>query len=252
MRDPTPSANVETLQQRRDATSRWCLIERAIEQEISAGTWGPGARLPTEFELAVRFEVHRKTNRRALSSLRERGLLRIEQGCGAFVKERMVRHHIGPTSRLSTALRDVHRVGERRVLGFSRVRAERELGRNLGLDRNHFARKVDTITVVDGLAIAVASSYFPLPRFEGIKQIIVETGSLTEAWRRCGVNTYKRHETRISAIALSKADSQSLGLPRRQPMMLVTNVNVDAIGIPIVLSRTRIAPQHMELAVNFD
>ncbi|WP_210250789.1 phosphonate metabolism transcriptional regulator PhnF [Bradyrhizobium hipponense] len=247
-----PSANDETLQQRRGVTSRWRLIERVIEQEIRAGTWRPGARLPAELELAARFEVHRKTIRHALSSLRERNLLRIEQGRGAFVKERLVRHHIDPTSRLSTALRDIHRIGERRVLGFSRVRVERDLGRDLRLDRNHFARKVDTITMVDGLAIAVASSYFPLPRFERIEQIIVETGSFTQAWRRFGVTTYKRHETRISAIALSKADSASLGLPQRQPMILVTNVNVDAAGVPIVLSRVRVAPQHMDLVFNFD
>ncbi|MGY8681763.1 GntR family transcriptional regulator [Bradyrhizobium sp. UFLA05-153] len=213
---------------------------------------GPGARLPTEFELAVRFEVHRKTIRQALSSLRERNLLRTKQGRGAFVKERVVRHHIDPTSRLSGALRDIHWVGKKRVLGFSRVRTERELGRDLRLDRSHFARKVDTVTIMDDVAIAVASSYFPLPRFERIEQMIMETGSFTQAWRRCGVTTDKRHETRIPAIALSKPDSEALGLPYRQPMILVTNVNVDGAGIPIVLSRMRVAPQHMELAVNFN
>ncbi|MDE5447015.1 phosphonate metabolism transcriptional regulator PhnF [Bradyrhizobium sp. CSA207] len=250
-----PSPNGETpkptLQLRRGATSLWRLVERAIEQEIRAGTWVPGARLPTEFELAARFDVHRNTIRHALSSLRERDVLRIERGRGTFVKERMVRHHIGPTSRLSSALRDIHRVGERRFLASSRVRADRELGRELRLDRGHFARKVDTLTVVDGLAVAVASSYFPLPRFEGIEQIIVETGSFSEAWRRYGVNTYKRQETRISAIALSKPDAEWLGLPRRQPIIQVTNINVDADGIPIVLSRMRVAPQHMELVVKF-
>lgn len=185
------------------------MVEQAIEQEIGAGTWEPGARLPTEFELVLHFEVHRKTIRHALSSLRERNLLRIEQGRGAYVRERVVRHYIDPTSRLNSALR-VHRFGERRVLGFSRVRAERDLGRDLWLS-SHFARKVDTITMVDGLAIAVSSSYFPLPRFERIEQIIVETGNFTDAWRRCGVTTYKRHETRISAIALSKSDSECSG-----------------------------------------
>ncbi|WP_190242118.1 phosphonate metabolism transcriptional regulator PhnF [Bradyrhizobium algeriense] len=256
MPDPIPAPKGETrkarLQERRGATSLWRLVERALEQEIRAGTWAPGNRLPTEFELAARFDVHRNTVRHALSSLRKRNLLRIEQGRGAFVKERVVRHHIGPTSRLSAAIRDIYRAGERRILGFSRVRAEEDLGRDLRLDSSHFARKVDTITVVDGLAVAVASSYFPLPRFEGIEQVIVETGSFTEAWRRYGVNTYKRYETRISAIALSKADAEWLGLPPRQPILLVTNINVDVSGTPIVVSRMRVAPRHMELVVTFE
>lgn len=239
------------LSERRGATTLWRIVARALEQEIYSGKWPPSARLPSEFELADRFNVHRNTVRHALSVLRERNLIRVEQGRGAFVKERLVVHRLGATTRLSTYLEEVHRIGERRFLGSDRVRIDKELGRHLLLTANHFARRVDTMTLVDGAAIALSSNYFPLPRFEGIENLIRDTGSLTAAWKEYGVTQYRRLESRITSIALSKADAAILARPRGQPATLVTNINVDADDKPIVWSSMRILPQYMELVVKF-
>lgn len=46
--------------------------------------------------------------------------------------------------------------------------------------------------------------------------------------------------------------SEKRGLRRRRPIILVTNINIEAAGIPIVLSRIFISPQHLELVVKFD
>ncbi|WP_321897124.1 phosphonate metabolism transcriptional regulator PhnF [Burkholderia cepacia] len=246
--DQTPKV---PLKERRGATTLWRLVERTLEQEIRTGKLGPGAQVPTEPELAARFGVHRNTVRHALAVLRERDLIRIEQGRGTFVKERAVRHQLSPTARLTTFLRDIHRLGERRFLGFDHVRVDKELSRDLGLPRNRFARQVDTLTVIDDRPVGVASNYFPLPRFEGIEKHIKETGSFTESWKQYGVNEYSRRETRISAIPLSTTDSEILDLPARQPMLLITGINVDHAGIPILVFQQRAAPQFLEIVVQF-
>ncbi|WP_321897312.1 phosphonate metabolism transcriptional regulator PhnF [Burkholderia cepacia] len=252
MEDAIDRSLKPSLKERRGATSLWRLIERALEDDIRTGVLGPGTQLPGELDLSVRFSVNRKTVRHALAVLRERDLIRIERGRGAFVKERVVRYQLSPTSRLSTSLRDIHRVGVKRFLGYDHVRVDAELSRDLGLERNRYVRKVDTLTVVDGLAVAIASSYFPLPRFDGIEKHIMETGSFTEAWRRYGISHYTRRETRISAVALSKEDADVLSMTPRQPMILVTYVNVDRTGTPIILTTTRAAPQHIEFIVKFN
>lgn len=252
MDTPATQSPKPTLKERRGATSLWRMVERAIEQDIRTGRLGAGSQLPTEFELAARFGVHRNTIRHALAALRERDLVRIEQGRGAFVKERTVRHQLTATSRLSASLRDIHRIGERRFLGYDHVRIDKELSRDLDLDQTRFARRVDTLTVIDGLAVSVSSSYFPLPRFNGIEKHIEETGSFTESWRRYGINEYKRLETRISATALSRSDAQILAMTPRQPIILLTNINVDLNGIPIVVSTMRAAPQYLELVLKYN
>ncbi|TBX97263.1 phosphonate metabolism transcriptional regulator PhnF [Rhizobium laguerreae] len=245
-------SNEVTLHDRRGASTLWRVVAEAIEQDIKTSRYKPGERLPTEFELAEKFSVHRNTIRRAMIVLRERDLLRIEQGRGTFVKERMVRHHLGPKTRLTTALRDIERVGERRFVGSQRMRVTDDLARDLRVPRNRFVRRVDTLTVMDNIVAAAASSYFPLPRFETIETLIEQTGSFSESWRRLGVADYHRWEARISAIALSRKDAQTLSMSRGQPAIFITNINVDLDDVPIVVSHTRIAPQHMQLVVRFD
>jgi GntR family phosphonate transport system transcriptional regulator len=230
----------------------WRLVVEALQRDIAGRKYKPGDRLPTEAELARDFNVHRNTVRRAIGVLRDREYVRVEQGRGTFVKERLVRHHLGPKTRLTAALRDIDRVGERRFIGTARVRAGKQLARDLNIPESRFLRRVDTLTLVDGAAVSVASSYFPLPRFEQIEQLIQQTGGFTESLKRFGVLEYRRHETRISAVQLSSADAKLLQLARRQPAIFITNINVDADGVPIVVSFTRISPQHMELVVRFE
>ncbi|NTE66140.1 GntR family transcriptional regulator [Agrobacterium tumefaciens] len=245
------SSDRPSLSERRGATTLWRIVARALEAEIHEGKWPPSARLPSEFELASRFDVHRNTVRRALSVLRERNIIRVEQGKGAFVKERLVVHTIGATSRMSATLESIHRVGERQYAGSDRVRLDKDLARNLRLTLHHFAQKIETITVVEGTIISATSSYFPLPRFAGIEEFIRESGSFTAAWKQYGVTRYQRLETTITSAALSSADARLFGKPRGQPVTILTNINIDVDGQPIVWSRQRILPQYMELIVKF-
>lgn len=240
------------LYERRGATALWRQVADMIQRDIISGRYKPGDRLPTEVQLAEAFSVHRNTLRRAMMVLQERDFIRAEQGRGTFVKARLVRHHLGPKTRLTAALRDIERVGERRFIGTARLRIDKELARDLRVGRDQFVRKVETVTLVDGQAVSVASNYFPLPRFERIEAAIEETRGFTEAWKRYGVVEYRRLESRISAVALSATDARLLNLTRGQPAVLITNINVDADGVPIVVSHTRVSPKHMELVVRYD
>ena len=56
-----------------------------IEEQIRDGSLGPGARLPSEAELASTFSVHTLTVRRALRMLEKNGRLSRQHGRGTFV-----------------------------------------------------------------------------------------------------------------------------------------------------------------------
>ncbi len=247
----TDVSRPEPAGESRSAMFLWQQVVDILHKDISSGLYGFGTQLPTELELAETFKVHRNTVRHALKVLRERGLIRIEQGRGSFVQERVVHHHLGPKTRMTAALRDIDRVGERRFLDTARVRVNAQIAETLKVPRSQFARKVETVTMVDGVAVSVSSRYFPLPRFIGIEKLIQQTGSITSSWAQYGVTDYRRHEARITAIPLSNADAEILGQPPRRPTILLTNINVDMAGVPIMVSYTRVSPQHVELVVRF-
>lgn len=56
-----------------------------LQQEILSGNVAPGARLPTERDLAAQFGVSRASIREALSVLQSRGLIESRQGGGTIV-----------------------------------------------------------------------------------------------------------------------------------------------------------------------
>lgn len=246
-----PRNQSASLSERRGAAFLWQQMAESVQKDIHSGKYAFGTRLPTELELAETFKVHRSTVRRALQALRDRGIVRVEQGRGIFVQERMVRHQLGPRTRLTSELRDIDRVCERKFLRASRVRASGQVAADLGILRNHLVQKVDTLTQVDGVTVSISSRYFPLPRFSGIEKLIEATGSLTKSWLHYGVDDYRRYEARITAISLSSADADILGQAPKQPAILLTNINVDAQDVPITVAYTRLSPQRMELVVRF-
>ncbi|MEI9982414.1 MAG: GntR family transcriptional regulator [Aliidongia sp.] len=79
----------------------WRQIDQSLSREIAAGDWQPGERLPTEQALAARFQVNRHTIRRAIQSMVQRGLLRVEHGRGHFIQEGVIDYVVGKRTRFS-------------------------------------------------------------------------------------------------------------------------------------------------------
>lgn len=92
------------------AAGRRSLVDAAIEQlreQLAAGAWQVGDRIPTEHELAEQLQVGRNTVREAIRVLVHAGMLVSRQGEGTFVRS---------TSDPASVLRGVQRSGVRDVL----------------------------------------------------------------------------------------------------------------------------------------
>lgn len=66
----------------------YMLVADAIAAKIASGELAPGARLPSELDLAAQYHVARMTVSRAIRELRARGLVRTVIGKGTFVTRR--------------------------------------------------------------------------------------------------------------------------------------------------------------------
>ena len=113
----------------------WRQIQQILEREIREHVFKPGDRLPTEAELAARFQVNRHTVRQALSRLQERGLLRTDQGRGTFVQEAVIDYQVSRKTRFSENLSRQNRTSGRTVLNIGDMPATTEVARALRLRR---------------------------------------------------------------------------------------------------------------------
>jgi len=61
-------------------------LARSLMEELAAGHYPVGSRLPAERELAARFNVSRPTVREAIIALEVQGLVEVRVGSGAYVR----------------------------------------------------------------------------------------------------------------------------------------------------------------------
>ncbi|MEU1600823.1 winged helix-turn-helix domain-containing protein [Streptomyces sp. NPDC005708] len=67
--------------------AKWPQISAALERDIRAGILAPDARVPGAVALSAQWGVSLTVARKALADLREKGLIRAENGVGTFVSK---------------------------------------------------------------------------------------------------------------------------------------------------------------------
>jgi len=78
------STDISALE-KKTKPAKYTIIKQYIRENIESGEWPQNAKVPSENELTVQFNVSRMTARRALQELTEQGILVRSQGAGTFV-----------------------------------------------------------------------------------------------------------------------------------------------------------------------
>jgi GntR family phosphonate transport system transcriptional regulator len=232
---------------RGQGTSLWRQIAQKLEHDIVSGRHQPGDRLPTEQQIAADFGVNRHTVRRAVASLEEAGLVRIEQGRGTFVQESVVDYRVKSRTRFSETITNARREPSGRILRLEQVAAEGPVAKALGIKPGSPVWVIDRVGEADGRPISVASHYFPKGRFPTLDQVFAEAGSISATLDRLGVGDYVRKVTRVTARAARAADARLLQQPPNKPILMTESINVDSDGRPVEYGVGRWASDRVQI-----
>lgn len=229
----------------------WRRIERTLRGEIAAGLLGPGARLPSEPELASRFAAHRHTVRRAMAALAQRGLVRVEQGRGSFVNEDVIAYAVGRRTRVEENLLRQNRAFAGRLLSAREEVAAAEAARLLGLrGRAPRVLVVETLNEADGLPVSLVRHVLPAARFAAFPEAYRRSGSMTEALAACGVGDFARRSTRISTRLPTAEEAKLLRQPPALPVLVSESVEAEADGRAFKLGTARFAGERVHLVLD--
>ncbi len=236
-----------TVIDRESGLAVWRQIEHTLAEEIRNRRWDEGQRLPTEAELSRRFGVNRHTLRRAISALVDRGLVRVEQGRGAFVRENVLEYLVGRRTRFTENVRRANRSPGGRSLSLRRMRAGKEVAEVLGLTPGTAVLRLETVGEVDGRPLSYGTHWFPARRFPEFAAAYEPTHSITRVMEHHGIADYARAVTKVTARMPDPADVEILSQPRTRPILFAESVNVDSDGQPIQLSHVRYAADRFQL-----
>jgi GntR family phosphonate transport system transcriptional regulator len=223
---------------REPGVSLWRQIARALEDEIAAGSLAPGARLPTEAQMAARFAVNRHTVRRALEELQRGGLVRVEQGRGSFVAEDVLDYAVSPRTRFSEWIRRHNKEPSGTLLELREMPADQTVATELGLRAGARTVMLERLGLADGRPVSISQHWFPAARFPGLLQALRESG-ISDALATCGLPDYRRQTTRVSARLPSAPEATLLRMPRNRPLLITENINVDPQGAVVEYGTSR-------------
>lgn len=238
---------VEVSLERASGVAVWRQIEDRLAADIRSGAWGEGDRLPTEAELSSRFGVNRHTLRRAVSSLADRGLLRVEQGRGIFVRENVLEYLVGRRTRFTENVRRANRAPSGRSLSLRRARADRETAAALQLGVGATVITLETVGEVDGRPISLGEHWFPAKLFPNFTAAYEPNHSITAVMEHHGFAEYERAVTKVTAQTPDARDAEILQQPRTRPILYAESVNVDQAGTPLQLSHVRYAADRFQM-----
>ncbi|EKE67702.1 MULTISPECIES: phosphonate metabolism transcriptional regulator PhnF [Roseobacteraceae] len=218
-------------------TQKWRRICDAIEQDIANGTLQPGDRLPTEPELAARYEAGRHSVRRAIAELAREGSVSVEQGRGTFVESGpMLEYAIGTRTRLHRNLNSqgVEVTGE--LLGAEITAASERVARALGLLPGAPVQKSRRITYADTLPINMGTGYRCAKRFPDFVTRRDLIGSVTETYKSYGITDYLRAETTLHSRLARPEEAKLLRQHPQTPVIVVRAIDQSLDGTALSFS----------------
>ncbi|MBV8915900.1 MAG: phosphonate metabolism transcriptional regulator PhnF [Acetobacteraceae bacterium] len=211
----------------------WRKISQTLSAEIGNDGLRPGARLPTEAQLAARFDVNRHTVRRAIDALVRSGLVRVEQGRGSFVAEDVLGYEVSARTRFSEWIRRHNKEPSGQALHVREMPASRTVAAGLGVEAGSTVVLLERLGMADGAPVGLTSHYFPSARLPGILETLRAHSTITEALAAVGVDDYVRRRTRVSARMPTLSEANLLRVSRARPVLVCENVNVDRNGTVI-------------------
>jgi GntR family transcriptional regulator, phosphonate transport system regulatory protein len=230
------------------AARRWERIAQALRDDIAAGRFQPGERLPNETVLAERFGVHRHTLRQAVRSLAESGYVRVVHGRGTFVRELVLDYALQRRTRLTQNLADCGEQAQRELRG-AVIETAGPWAPALKLRAGDPIELLFTRASVRGRVVGISRSAFPRSRFAGMGEVFARCLSVTEALRQFGVDDYTRARSVVSTRMPTPDEADALARPASAPVLVVDYVNVDREGRPVEAGQTLFAADAVQLVV---
>ncbi|MCP1470443.1 GntR family phosphonate transport system transcriptional regulator [Sphingobium sp. OAS761] len=242
----------QELLERGGGIAVWRQIEEALAKDIKDKRFAGGERLPSETELAERFDVNRHTVRRAMLGLAATGLVRVEQGRGTFVQSGVIDYAIGKRTRFTENLNQQDQTAVGITLRAHSLKAEPDIAAHLELPRGALVYQMEVLNKVDDVALAYAVNYYPAARFPDLPVMIERAGGFTAAMKNYGVEDYYRKWSRIGGELADSVAVRHLSMNKQQAILRVENLDVDFEGVPIKYGTTYFAADRVQLLVEND
>lgn len=232
------SGDIAGLQRQAAAAFRplYQQIKSLLVQSLERGEWKPGEAIPSEIELAGRFQVSQGTVRKAVDELASEHLLTRRQGKGTFVSthhEARVRFRF-----LRLAPNEGEpQPAESKVLDCKRIRANAEMARCLELKSGEPVVAIRRLLSFSGVPTVVDDIYLPGALFKGLtaESLSGYVGPLYGFFETEFGVSMVRAEEKLRAVAAEPEIADLLKISANSPLMRAERISYTYANRPVEL-----------------
>lgn len=223
-------------------------ISESLRQEIQ-NLYKAGDQLPSEAELANRYNVNRHTLRRAVDELVNDGLVVRHHGKGVFVLAPTFNYVIGPNTRFTENVESLGGSTHSKVLRKQIIPARGGVSEQLNIEEGAQVIFLETLREVDGKPFCVSAHFLPFSRFPEVFERYNGNSLHRFLEENCSV-AITRQESLISAVTPLADDAALLNMPRNLPALRVKSINVETDSqVPIEYVVTRFRGDATQLSI---
>lgn len=205
-------------------------VSKLIENAISTGQLGPGARLDNEISLAGQFGLSRPTMRRAIQELVDKGLLVRKRGVGTQVVHGQVTRPVELTSLFDDLARG-NQAPRTTLLANETVSASEAVSQLLDVPVGATVLRLRRLRFANGEPLAILENYLP-ENLADVGTSDLEKRGLYQLMRAKGVHI-RVAKQRIGARAGTAEECRLLGERKGSPLLTMDRATHDDSGRPV-------------------
>lgn len=201
-----------------------------LRSQILDGSYGPGAKLPTERQVCESFGVSRITCRHAFRLLQEQGFIERYQGRGTIVRSTQPRKLPILVNDYSESIRKAAPSTGRKLVYWERIVPPKDITDILGLlkmEPCYLAERIDTL---EGKPIAFDKAYIPVSLASKITEQMLIRVDFLPVWLQTEELEMSHVQNFIEAVKPTLEIKRRLQVSSSYPILKVTDIFHDSTG----------------------
>src|SRR5512140_137284 len=217
---------------RTDGVPIYIQIRESLRAEITGGNLKRGEQLPSENELASKYNVSRMTIRESIEDLVDEGLLYRRHGVGTFVAyPHLQRDHTRLTSFFDKAENEGLQI-QAKLLKLEVIPAKAKVAEALDIPVGSHVIRVKTLRYANSVPITVHDAYMPHKLFPNLVNENLEVQHLWTLFEKAG-HRVKRAIQRLEAREATKDVAALMKIKEGAPILFKERTVYADDGTPV-------------------
>jgi GntR family transcriptional regulator len=223
-------------------------IHNALREQIEAGKWQIGDRIPSERELAASFQVSRMTLRQAIQTLVDEGILERRVGAGTYVANRKVQEKVSGVTSFSDVMVAQGKVPSSKTVSYHVAKPSISETEKLKLDDNVQVLRMERVRYGDGVPICFEVATIPFDLIKDFSKSEVTTSFYHTLEKKGGYVIGGAQQT-VGATVASERIADYLEIKRGSAILRLRQISFLQDGRPFEYVRTQYVADRFELVL---